>query len=90
MQAVDWSLRVCGRRAHREVHRDRVLLLLINVAAVGWLVSTKRLFGVRGGFAAYRRLHNEQSLLTVERSALLVSREERTDSTVTDRRQNGS
>ena len=36
-------------RPHREAHLVRVSLLLINIAAVAWLVWSKRLFGVRGG-----------------------------------------
>ena len=67
----------------------RVLLLLINIAAVAWLVVTKRLFGVRGGFAEYQRLHSEESLLAVERSALLAGNET-TGSAITDPHQIGS
>lgn len=47
----------------------KVVLLLINVAAVVWLVFAKRLFGVRGGLAAERAENEEVSLLTVERAA---------------------
>jgi uncharacterized membrane protein (DUF2068 family) len=47
----------------------KAILLLINIAAVAWLVWSKRLFGVRGGGAAYRAEHSAESLLTVERSA---------------------
>ena len=43
----------------------RVLALLVNVAAVVWLVWSKRLFGLRGGGAAYHAEHAEESLLTV-------------------------
>lgn len=49
----------------------KVILLLVNVAAVVWLVWTKRLFGVRGGEAALRAAHEEASLLTVEKAAAL-------------------
>jgi len=48
----------------------KVVLTAINIAAVAWLVWSKRLFGVRGGGAAYRAEHSEESLLTVERAAL--------------------
>ena len=51
----------------------RVVLLVINLAAVVWLVVSKRLFGLRGGGAAYRAEHSAESLLTVERSALQSS-----------------
>lgn len=47
----------------------KVVLLLINVAAVVWLVVAKRLFGVRGGLAAERAENEEVSLLTVEQAA---------------------
>ena len=47
----------------------KIVLLLINVAAVVWLVFAKRLFGVRGGRAAERAENEEVSLLTVERAA---------------------
>jgi uncharacterized membrane protein (DUF2068 family) len=48
----------------------RVLLFLVNLAAVVWLVWSKRLFGVRGGAAAYHAEHHAESLLTVERAAV--------------------
>ena len=54
----------------------RVVLLLVNVAAVVWLIYSKRLFGVRGGGEAYEAEHAAESLLTVERAAA------RQDSTV--------
>ena len=47
----------------------RVLALLINLAAVVWLVVSKRLFGVRGGGVAYHAEHAAESVLTVERAA---------------------
>ena len=51
----------------------RMIIFLINVAAVVWLLISKRLFGIRGGGAAYRAEHTAESLLTVERSALVAS-----------------
>ncbi len=48
----------------------RIVLLIINVAAVLWLLWSKRLFGLRGGGAAYHREHSAESLLTVERAAV--------------------
>jgi uncharacterized membrane protein (DUF2068 family) len=48
----------------------RVVALVINVAAVIWLIWSKRLFGVRGGGKAYRAEHATESLLSVERAAL--------------------
>lgn len=44
--------------------------LLVNVAAIVWLLWSKRLFGIRGGGAAYHAEHAEESLLTVERAAV--------------------
>jgi uncharacterized membrane protein (DUF2068 family) len=48
----------------------RVLALTVNIAAVVWLLWSKRLFGLRGGGAAYHAEHAEESLLTVERAAV--------------------
>ena len=46
----------------------RVGALIINIAAVIWLLWSKRLFGIRGGGAAYHAEHSAESLLTVERA----------------------
>jgi uncharacterized membrane protein (DUF2068 family) len=48
----------------------RLLAFVVNVAAVVWLLYSKRLFGLRGGGAAYHAEHAEESLLTVERAAV--------------------
>lgn len=48
----------------------RIGLLTINVAAVVWLIWSKRLFGARGGGAAYHLEHSAESLMTVERAAV--------------------
>lgn len=50
----------------------RLLALAVNIAAVVWLLWSKRLFGLRGGGAAYHAEHAEESLLTVERAAANV------------------
>ncbi|MDQ1485824.1 MAG: hypothetical protein QOJ62_1517 [Actinomycetota bacterium] len=42
---------------------------ILNIAAVVYLVWTKRLFGFRGGHAAYEAERHEESLLEVEESA---------------------
>ncbi len=47
----------------------RLSALTVNIAAVVWLLWSKRLFGIRGGGAAYHAEHAEESLLTVERAA---------------------
>src|SRR5204862_2496488 len=44
----------------------RVGALIINIAAVLYILLTKRLFGVRGGHAAYEAERHEASLLEVE------------------------
>ena len=44
----------------------RIAALLINVAAVVYLLVSKRLFGLRGGRAAYEAERHEMSLLEVE------------------------
>jgi uncharacterized membrane protein (DUF2068 family) len=48
----------------------RVAALIINVAAVLYLLITKRLFGVRGGHAAYVAEREEANLLEVEVAAV--------------------
>ncbi len=47
----------------------RLGAFVINVAAVVWLLWSKRLFGLNGGGAAYRAEHSAESLLTVQRAA---------------------
>jgi len=47
----------------------RLGAFVINVAAVVWLLWSKRLFGLNGGGAAYHAEHSAESLLTVERAA---------------------
>jgi uncharacterized membrane protein (DUF2068 family) len=51
----------------------RVGALLINVAAVVYLLLSKRLFGLRGGKAAYEEQRHESSLLEVEESGAPAS-----------------
>lgn len=51
----------------------KVLALLVNVVAVVYLVSSKRLFGVRGGHAAFVAERESESLLEVEQAAMSVS-----------------
>ena len=47
----------------------RVATLVINVAAVVYLLVSKRLFGLRGGHKAYEAERHEMSLLEVEHAA---------------------
>ncbi len=51
----------------------KVLALLVNVVAVVYLVTSKRLFGVRGGYAAFEAQRESESLLEVEQAAMSVS-----------------
>jgi uncharacterized membrane protein (DUF2068 family) len=53
----------------RKVSWVSIGALLINIAAVVYLVVTKRLFGVRGGVEAYEAERHEVSLLEVESAA---------------------
>lgn len=47
----------------------KIVVLVVNVAAVLYLVLSKRLFGVRGGHAAYEESLHEASLLEVEEAS---------------------
>ena len=47
----------------------RIAALLVNVGAVVYLVWTKRLFGLRGGHAAFEAERHSESLLEVEAAA---------------------
>jgi uncharacterized membrane protein (DUF2068 family) len=47
----------------------RAVVLVINLAAVAYLLLSKRLFGIRGGGRAYEAAQHEASLLEVEESA---------------------
>jgi uncharacterized membrane protein (DUF2068 family) len=54
---------------------DRVTVLrvgafLINAGAVAYLLYTKRLFGIRGGHAAFQAERHSDSLLEIEQAAL--------------------
>lgn len=50
----------------------KVVAMAVNLAAVAYLLWTKRLFGVRGGHAAFQAERDAQSLLEVEAAALTV------------------
>ncbi len=47
----------------------KIAVLAVNIAAVLYLLLSKRLFGLRGGHAAYAAALHEASLLEVEESA---------------------
>ena len=47
----------------------RIAALIINLFAIAYLLWTKRLFGVRGGHAAFEAERRNDSLLEVEKSA---------------------
>jgi uncharacterized membrane protein (DUF2068 family) len=47
----------------------KIAVLLVNIAAVVYLLLSKRLFGIRGGKRAYEEQLHEVSLLEVETSA---------------------
>ena len=44
-------------------------MFVINIAAIVYLIYSKRLFGVRGGRAAFEAERHSESLLEVEKSA---------------------
>jgi uncharacterized membrane protein (DUF2068 family) len=50
----------------------RLAAFAVNIAAVVYLVWSKRLFGLRGGHAAFEAERHGESLLEVERAALAV------------------
>jgi uncharacterized membrane protein (DUF2068 family) len=50
----------------------KIVVLLVNIAAVLYLLLSKRLFGIRGGHRAYEASLHEASLLEVEESAQAV------------------
>jgi len=50
----------------------RLAALAVNLAAVVYIVWTKRLFGVRGGHAAFAAEQHTESLIEVERAAVTV------------------
>ena len=47
----------------------RIAALLVNLAAVVYIVWTKRLFGIRGGHEAFEAERHEESLLEIEGAA---------------------
>src|SRR5665648_619181 len=47
----------------------RVGALILNLFAIGYLLWTKRLFGLRGGHAAFLAQRHSESLLEVEQAA---------------------
>jgi uncharacterized membrane protein (DUF2068 family) len=51
----------------------RLVAFAINIFAVGYLLWTKRLFGLRGGHAAFAAERHGESLLEVERAALAAA-----------------
>jgi uncharacterized membrane protein len=57
----------------------KIVVLIVNVAAVLYLLLSKRLFGIRGGHRAYEEQLHEASLLEVEESAGMVPRHQPDD-----------
>jgi uncharacterized membrane protein (DUF2068 family) len=51
----------------------RVVAFAVNIAAIVYLVWSKRLFGARGGHAAFEAERHGESLLEVERAAMAAS-----------------
>jgi uncharacterized membrane protein (DUF2068 family) len=55
----------------------RVLALLVNLFAVAYLLYTKRLFGLRGGHAAFEAERHSASLIEVEQAAIRAELDQR-------------
>jgi uncharacterized membrane protein (DUF2068 family) len=47
----------------------RIGVLVVNIAAVLWLLWSKRLFGLNGGATAYHADHEQESLLAVQHAS---------------------
>lgn len=62
----------------------RVCFFALNVAAVVYLLWTKRLFGIGGGRAAYDAMRHEESLLEVQEAAAPSPEEASTAAPVTE------
>jgi len=58
-----------GYELTEHVSALKVCTLLLNIAAVLWIMLSKRLFGLRGGRAAFEAERHSASLLEVETSA---------------------
>jgi uncharacterized membrane protein (DUF2068 family) len=56
----------------------RVLFFLINLALVIYLVVTRRLFGVRGGKAAYEARLRSESVIQEARNAIAAAHQQQT------------
>jgi uncharacterized membrane protein (DUF2068 family) len=54
------------------VTATKFVVFLVNVGFVVYILLTKRLFGIRGGHAAYQAERASESLLEVEKSAALL------------------
>jgi hypothetical protein len=54
---------------------------VINVLAVVWLLWSKRLFGLNGGGDAYRKEHQAESLLSIERAGVQQDARRNADTT---------
>src|ERR1700722_3333312 len=61
----------------RKVTVTAIVLLIINLALVVYLAVTKRLFGIRGGKAAYDERLREESVLEAAREAVSRARPDR-------------
>jgi uncharacterized membrane protein (DUF2068 family) len=59
----------------------RLGAFVINVLAVVWLLWSKRLFGLNGGGDAYRKEHQAESLLSIERAGVQQDARRNADTT---------
>ncbi|MEV7023027.1 DUF2127 domain-containing protein [Kitasatospora sp. NPDC093558] len=58
-----------GYELHEKVSVLKICTLLLNIAAVVWIMLSKRLFGLRGGVVAFEAERHSASLLEVEQAA---------------------
>ncbi|MER5637647.1 DUF2127 domain-containing protein [Kitasatospora sp. NPDC002227] len=58
-----------GYELSEHVSAVKICTLLLNIAAVVWILLSKRLFGLRGGVVAFEAERHSASLLEVEQSA---------------------
>ncbi|MBD0690063.1 DUF2127 domain-containing protein [Streptomyces sp. CBMA123] len=63
-----------GYELHEHVSAVKICTLALNIAAVLWIMLSKRLFGLRGGAAAFEAERHSASLLEVEEAAGTVPR----------------
>jgi uncharacterized membrane protein (DUF2068 family) len=62
-----------GYELSEHVSAVKICTLLLNIAAVVWILLSKRLFGLRGGVVAFEAERHSASLLEVEEAAQVAA-----------------